>query len=143
MSIKKTLEDNDAIRSLLSLVLEERGHEIHSFNSPPICPLQIKPDCRCQGDQSCADVIITDLNMPVVTGLEFIENQKRKNCKCRHIALMSGNLTAEVIRQAEKMGCKVFSKPFNLSDIMEWLEEVEASISPNRQIENWFKIKSA
>ena len=136
------LEDNDAIRNLLSLILKERGYEIHSFSSPAICPLQITPACRCGGEQACVDVIISDLDMPAVTGLQFIENQKRKNCKCRHIALMSGNLTDEVVRRAKKMGCKVFPKPFNLSDIIEWLEEVEASISPNRQLENWFEIES-
>jgi len=123
------LEDNDAIRNLLSVILEERGYEIHSFNSPAICPLQITPECRCRGEQACVDVIISDLDMPAVTGLEFIENQKRKHCKCRHIALMSGNLTDAVIRQAKGLECKTFAKPFNLSDIIEWLENVEASLS--------------
>jgi len=135
------LEDNDAIRNLLSLILEERGYEVHSFNSPAICPLQITPDCRCRENQACVDVIISDLDMPGVTGLAFIENQKRKHCKCRHIALMSGGLTDEVIGQAKKMGCKIFPKPFELSDIIAWLEEIEAGINPNRQLENWFKIE--
>ena len=133
------LEDNDAIRKALRETLANRGYEIFSFTSPAICPMQLEPECRCKGGQRCVDIIISDLDMPTITGLQFIENQKRKNCKCQHIALMSGFWTEEDELQAKKFGCKVFSKPFDLFELNQWLDRVERQISPTRKLTNWFQ----
>jgi response regulator RpfG family c-di-GMP phosphodiesterase len=83
------LEDTEAIRDSLAKMLTIRGYEIFSFSNPMICPLQIKPDCQCNDNQTCTDIIVSDLDMPNMTGLTFIENLRMKNCKCQHVALMS------------------------------------------------------
>ena len=89
------LDDNDGVRNFLSEVLTDRGYEVFSFSNPAICPLQVLPECRFGPNQTCTDIIVSDLDMPDMTGLEFIENQKKKNCKCQHVVLMSGSWTEQ------------------------------------------------
>jgi CheY-like chemotaxis protein len=75
------LEDQPDLRDIFTTFLEMRGYEVLSYENPAICPLQLSPVCRCASNQRCADIIITDIQMPVVSGLEFIENQKRKTAR--------------------------------------------------------------
>lgn len=132
------LEDDDTIRNVIKEVLTGRGYETFSFDSPAICPLQLTRECLCNERQQCIDIIISDLDMPAVTGLQFIENQRKKKCKCQHIALMSGFLTEQDKLRAKALGCKIFLKPFSLDELYKWLDEVENQIDPNRELTNWF-----
>ena len=66
------LEDNNAIRLLFSEIFDDRGYEIFSFSTPAICPLQMIPECRCGVNQTCTDIIVSDLDMPNMTGLSFL-----------------------------------------------------------------------
>ena len=133
------LEDNDAIRFLFSEIFADRGYEIFTFSTPAICPLQMIPECRCGVNQTCTDMIVSDLDMPNMTGLSFIENQKKKNCKCQHVVLMSANWTEQDLSLAHKLGCKTFEKPFPFQVFDEWLDEVERSIEPTRELCHWFQ----
>jgi len=137
------LDDDDGVRSVLSEILANRGYEVFPFSSPAICPLQMMPECRCNVNQTCTDIIISDLDMPNMTGLDFIENQKKKNCKCQHVVLMSGNWTEQDLLRAHELGCKTFAKPFPFEEFYEWLDEVERSIESTRELCNWFQDPSS
>ena len=133
------LEDNDAIRLLLSEIFSDRGYEIFAFSTPAICPLQLVPDCRCNVNETCTDMIVSDLDMPQITGLNFIDNQKKKNCKCKHVALISGSWTEQDLSLAHGLGCKTFIKTSDFKEFYEWLDEVEKSIEPTRELRDWFQ----
>ena len=133
------LEDNNSVRFLFSEIFADRGYEIFAFSTPAICPLQMIPECRCDVNQTCTDIIVSDLDMPQMTGLSFIENQKKKNCKCEHVALISGSWTEQDLLLAHELGCKVFIKSSNFEEFHEWLGEVEKSIEPTRELRNWFQ----
>ena len=137
------LEDNNAIRLLFSEIFTDRGYETLAFSTPAICPLQLVPECRCSVNETCTDMIVSDLDMPQITGLNFIENQKKKNCKCKHVALVSAKWTEEDLSLAHQLGCKTFEKPFNFEDFYRWLDEVERSVEPTRELRNWFQEQCA
>jgi len=137
------LEDNRELRTVLSTLLKKRGYEVRAFPDPTICPLQLRPECRCSRHEACADVILTDLDMPGMNGLQFIENQRAKDCKCRHIAIMSGNLPGELTARARELGCRVFSKPFDPPTLFRWLDEVESDVHPRRRLADWLTAESA
>ena len=42
------LDDNDAIREVLTELLTHKGYEVYAFSKPTICPLMRLPECRCQ-----------------------------------------------------------------------------------------------
>jgi len=136
------LDDNNAIRNIFSELLTDRGYEVFTFSTPAICPMQIEKNCQCGTGQTCVDIIISDMDMPQITGLGFIEKQKEKNCKCRFIALMSGLWTDVSLTRAHELGCKTFEKPFSFDEVCEWLDEIEKEINPGRDICNWFMEKN-
>ena len=137
------LEDNDNVRTLVTMLLELRGYEVYAFSKPTICPLQIETECRCNQNQSCTDVILTDLDMPEMDGFRFIEHLKKKNCKCQHVAIMSGGLHTKALLRAKQLGCKVFEKPFKRELLFEWLDGIERLVKPSRELCNWFQKPSA
>ena len=94
------LEDNEGVSGLLTTVLESRGYEVVKFDTPAICPLQKNPDCTCGDESRCADIVLSDLGMPFVTGIEFIKNLREKNCKAPYVAMMSGNWQDDEIDKA-------------------------------------------
>jgi CheY-like chemotaxis protein len=128
------LEDDEHIRDLMTDLFKSRGYEVVHFATPAVCPLQQKPDCICDEHSRCADIILSDLEMPFLTGLQFIENQKNKNCKAPYLAMMSGNWNHHEVEKAKELGCKVFYKPFKISEITEWLVYIEQNINLNRRL---------
>ena len=132
------LEDNQASQGILKYLLRSRNHEVIAYDNPSICPLQLTPDCRCNKNERCTDIIISDLNMPFVNGLEYIQNQRIKGCKCRSVALVSSELNSQVKKEADKLSCKVFSKPYNVSDIFNWLDDVEKHTDTDVNLSDWY-----
>jgi CheY-like chemotaxis protein len=125
------IEDEDTIRDLICGILKKRGYEVHASSEPLCCPIYLNCECPCPVEHFCTNIIITDLHMPNMTGLEFIEHQKSNGCKVQNIAVMSGSWTDEEIEQAKGLDCHMFKKPFNIDEIEKWLNECEKKIDPN------------
>jgi CheY-like chemotaxis protein len=132
------LDDDEAIRSLISYILEERGYEVLSYSEPLFCPVYLDSKCPCPMKYVCGDIFITDINMPNITGLEFLENQMRNDCKAtvQNMAVMSGAWTDTQLEQAKKLGCRIFEKPLNFEEVSKWLDECEKRIEPDRKLIN-------
>ena len=131
-------DDQKEIRQLLWSLFDDRGYEVFTFPHPAICPLSEADCCPCPSDQSCTDIIISDVEMPFLNGLDFIEQQIGKGCRCKYIALMSGAFTDEHVAKATALGIKLFKKPFQIKEIIEWLDQVETEIDPQRKLTDWY-----
>jgi hypothetical protein len=79
--------------------------------------------------------------MPIKKGIDFLHEQIQKGCKCKNMALMSGNFSEEDIIRAEAMGLKLFKKPFRIEEVDRWVEERKKTVDPRRKLSDWF-IKS-
>ena len=119
------LEDDDASRKLISLVLQQNGYEVISAPDPTACPLYTHLEERCTKEHPCCDFLLTDNRMPNMTGLEFIEVQSQRGCKAKaeNKAVMSGSWTQEERDKAHQLGCKIFKKPYRMNEILAWLTE--------------------
>ena len=117
------VDDDDLIRSTLSSVMENRGYKVIASSEPLFCPVYLNRKCPCLPHQTCCDILITDINMPNMTGLEFIENQIKNDCKIPNIAIMSGNWKYTDRERTESLGCRIIVKPFGLDEIGQWLDE--------------------
>ncbi|MFZ2631808.1 MAG: response regulator, partial [Desulfosalsimonadaceae bacterium] len=80
-------DDEPAIRELLWSLFDSRGYEVFTFPNPATCPMCETEICPCPLTEACADVILSDVNMPVKNGVDFLEEQIGKGCKCKSLAL--------------------------------------------------------
>jgi len=131
-------DDEKEIRKILWNLLDYRGYQVFTFPHPGICPLSEEEICPCSSEETCSDVILSDLKMPIKTGIDFLEEQIKKGCKCKHFALMSGDFSNEDISRAKSLGVNIFKKPFKLKELTNWLDQIEKDIDPKRQLSDWF-----
>jgi CheY-like chemotaxis protein len=125
-------EDDETVRTLLRQVFLDRGYEVFAFGSPSLCPLNVNRVCECPLPCACGDVLLSDLRMPMVGGLEFVRAQRLKGCHLKFIALMSGCWSEDDLQLARLYDCKVFQKPFALSELYAWLDDCERQIDHSR-----------
>ena len=130
--------DSEQIRSLLYDFFNKRGYEVFSFPNPGVCPISHEKICPCPTGESCSDFILSDLNMPVQQGIDFLEGQIRKGCKCKNMTLMSGDFTENDVLRAKSIGLMLLRKPFGITEILEWIESIEKTINPDRKLSDWF-----
>ena len=119
------------------MFFDDRGYEVFTFPHPKSCGLVDIKTCSCPVSYACADLILTDLNMPFMKGLDFLEHQIKKGCRVRHMALMSGDIDAEVTERAKNLGIMIFEKPFTTKDLEDWIEIAEKDIPEQRRLFNW------
>ena len=119
------LEDDPVIRMLLDDVLTADGYKVTSYSNPESCPLYTDEVCPCSRVDPCPDLIVSDYDMHSVNGAQFVENLKRRKCKCKNIAVISGSWAEQDLRQVLPAGVDVFSKPFTLKRLWSWLKMVK------------------
>jgi CheY-like chemotaxis protein len=130
------LDDDAPMLQMLTLVLQKRGHEVVAFSSPAACPLFLDASCQCPLEHPCGDILISDLNMPVMNGLDFIRLQAERGCKgkVQNKLLISAHIGQQEILRARELGCTVMRKPFKLAALLSWIAEAEERISAHRQL---------
>ena len=134
-------EDDEDLLSMISDILRKRGYEVFAFPKAGTCPLFLDRECPCPEGHLCGDIIITDIRMPGVTGLQFLDNQIKHGCRVRNFAVMSASWSDSELRHATELGCKIFKKPFRIDELKNWLDECEKSIDPSRKLWDWFRYK--
>ena len=135
-------EDDKSIRKMLELALKENGCDTFTYEDPSLCPLQYSHDCQCSANETCADIVITDIDMPKVSGLDFIEDQLRKGCNVSNVAIMSGSWSNENRKRASTLGCEVFFKPFSLLHLKEWIDKCLENNIQTKDLSNWFLMEN-
>jgi DNA-binding NtrC family response regulator len=132
-------DENEALRSTLKKILEERGYEVFTFSKSGICPLFHSVDHKRTSDNACSDIIITDLYMPTIEGLKLIKDLIDKGCKVKHRALMSTTWSYADWQYVQKLGCRLFRKPFELKEMLEWVDDCAEKINPGRKLSDLLK----
>jgi CheY-like chemotaxis protein len=109
------VDDEDYIRSLLIEVLSDAGYEV----------LAAAEGKEALGilEQHQVDLIITDIIMPDMEGIEFINKVKRQKKLSAKIIAISGSGNVRVdsyLNLALKMGAdSVLEKPFTIDQVLE------------------------
>ena len=127
-------EDNEALTELLRNFLQGYGHEVHIFPDPTACPVLQEVNEKCPQKHPCADVVISDISMPNMDGIELLRTLKSRGCKAldNNKALMTADTSNENRKAVEELGCHFFQKPFKLADVTTWLDECAARIPEGR-----------
>lgn len=122
-------DDDEDIRNLLKTALEGKGHEVTALSDPTEFKFFDKTNCPCPQGEPCADVLIADIVMPNMEGIEFCKQLKEAGCwplNKGNVAIISGYLTIHYMNELNDMGIHYLRKPFELNEIYAWIEECEA-----------------
>ncbi len=104
------IEDDINMRKSLALALKEEGYEIIEFRDAVSALKKI--------DESI-DLIITDITMPKMDGIEFV---KKLNGKYE-VIMITGNASLDKAIECIRLGVKDFLlKPFELEELIEAIE---------------------
>lgn len=79
--------------------------------------------------------------MPFLNGLDFIRGQIQKGCKVKSWALMSGDWTHANLDSAQNLGCRIFTKPFDILKIVRWIKECQKRMDSYRELSDGFRKK--
>jgi len=128
------LDDDPDICALLETALTGKGHEVTCHSDPTEFPLFHNQKCPCDPEEICTDVLIADIVMPKIEGIEFVKDLRKKGCwplRLGNVAVMSGFLTLHYMNELHSMGIHYFRKPFELKEIFDWLEECQERLETN------------
>ncbi|TDL35456.1 response regulator [Jeotgalibacillus sp. S-D1] len=84
-------------------------------------------------EQSLIDVVITDMRMPIMNGIEFAK-QSQKNFPNVKVVVLSGYSDYEYVRNSMKEGVKDYLlKPVAPDELVEVLEKIRKEIAEEKQ----------
>ena len=111
-------DDDDDVRCSLVLLLEAYGHEVIAVPSGASLLTLLTPWLLEEDADPPADVLVTDVRMPGVNGIEIVEGL-RANGWVRPIVVISAFADAEMQEQLTRVGgVTLLPKPFE-ADLLE------------------------
>jgi len=128
------LDDDGSVRRLLTRIIGAAGYTVLPYSSPTETTVFAHPEnCPCatghperfMESPTCADLIVTDIGMPGIGGIEYVRAVRKVGCGVRHIAVLSGKCDRALERQAEELGFKLFQKPYGMVELRAWLQSLE------------------
>lgn len=128
-------DDEPALLSLLTLFLEQRGYEVLAFDEAVACPVY-EDGGRCDKRRPCGDLIISDLEMPLMSGVELLRRQTLQGCRLsiENKAILSGNLDPDTRETIRGLGAEAFAKPCRLGTLAAWVGECERRMDLSRPL---------
>ncbi len=114
------LDDEAIVCKRLKPTLEKVGYEVEAFTESGEAMERIK--------EKEFEIIITDLKMEGIDGMQFLEEVKRRS-KNTEVIVITGFATIETARESFKKGVFDFiAKPFKLREIQEVVARASAKI---------------
>lgn len=113
------IEDDAAIRDLLRVLLERKGHTVREAGDG-------QEGIHLYRTDPC-DLVITDLIMPRKEGLETIVALRQEFPRLKIIAISGGSRDnrEDYLKTAELCGAsRIFHKPFNNEEILAAVDEL-------------------
>ena len=129
-------EDESSILRPICTFLRAQGYEVLGFNTPKACPLLSDINHECPHDQACADILITDMKMPGMTGYELIRTMAGKGCgiPLHNVIVISSTMAPEQREEIASFGGHFLPKPFQLGALLRVIRDCNNNILPSRKL---------
>ena len=112
-------EDQPAMRHLIAQLLRERGYDVVEVGDGAMLWEELHAALRDDDNPSEVELIISDIRMPNVSGLEVLKLMRDERT-ARPVILITAFGDAATIAEAERLGAsRVFSKPFDLRELVD------------------------
>lgn len=125
------VDDERIVRVTTADDLRDAGHNVMEFSSAQAALQHLSET------DSEVDIILTDLKMPNMDGLEFLARVKKINPDIV-VLLMTAHATVQTAVEAMKLGAYDYiSKPFNIEELLltiERIKEVREVKAENKQL---------
>ncbi len=109
------LDDEKIVGERLKASLEKEGYTIEIFVHPVVALNRLK--------EKIFDVVVTDIRMDDVDGIQVLEEVRKKSQKTK-VIMITGYATLEVARESLTKGAFDFiAKPFKLKEIREAIQK--------------------
>ena len=115
------VDDNTVLLEMLNESLVENGYDVLSCNDAEIAQKKFS--------EFNPDIVLTDIVMPGVDGIELLLNLRKTKPEIKIIAMSGGNRghAETYLHMAEKLGANVILiKPFEISELLEQIKILEA-----------------
>jgi len=114
------LDDEPIVGDRLKPELEDDGYEVEVFTDSAGAVRRV--------GETCFDIVITDLKMQGVDGMEFLEKVK-KRCPNTQVIMITGYATIETARESFVRGAYDFiAKPFRIGEIRDVVKKARRRI---------------
>lgn len=114
------VDDNKSFLEMLKEFLTDRGYDVAYCNNGK--------EAQKKFSEFMPDIVVTDIIMPGVDGIELLLGLRKINPDVRVIAMSGGNRghADTYLHMAEKLGANVIlNKPFELSELLEQVRKLE------------------
>mgnify|MGYP001010611858 CR=1 FL=1 len=112
------IDDEAMVRKIVRKMLERSGHTVVEAENGKLGIEQLKT--------ATFDLVITDIIMPEMEGIETLINVKRQRPETQVIAMSGGGRTGNVdfLQTAQKLGAAaILHKPFTMASLASAVEE--------------------
>lgn len=123
-------DDDRVLLKMMAYFFTMRGdYDVLAYEEPTICPVSAD-ETTCPNEHPCADIMLVDIVMPAMNGIDLLRAQSRKGCKIpiRRKALVSGHLNSVRAKDIIDLHCAFFEKPVDFEKISEWLYKCEQEL---------------
>lgn len=116
---------------MLQMLLETEGYAVtvavDALNALAVLLHSTPPDAETRSVRKQPDLVLLDLQLPVLSGDELIRRLERRNVPVPPVIVMSAKHTEDVVQAAATVGAaNVLFKPFQLHDV---LAQIDAALS--------------
>ncbi len=114
------VDDDENMLSMLHDFLLDKGYEV----------MQSVDGVEAQSlfDEFMPDIVLTDIVMPGVDGIELLLNLRKINPELSVIAMSGGNTghADTYLKMADNLGANIIlNKPFKLSELLEHIQKLD------------------
>jgi DNA-binding response OmpR family regulator len=107
-------EDDDEMRAELAGALRSDGHEV--IEAADGGRMLVRIGRVYQGESEPFDLLVSDIRMPICSGLQILEQLRMANWRMPAI-VMTAFGDQQTRRRAERLGAVIFTKPFDIDDL--------------------------
>ncbi len=109
-------EDDADMRTMVADALRLDGHFVSELSDGALLLLRIARQYRRLEPADPLDLIVSDVRMPVVTGLEILRGLRDAHCRTA-VILMTAFGDPATRHEAESLGAVMLDKPLRLADL--------------------------
>ena len=113
------VDDDKSIRTLYKVLIERRYESAH---------IDFCPDGKeglAMATSADFDLIVSDINMPVMDGISFHANLKQQDrLKAEKVVVVSANIYGDHLRYIQEEGLNYFEKPFKPNQFYAFVDSI-------------------